>query len=67
MDVVLDGTARRLSCSSLLQVSLNPVSGQRRVLIDRRLEELHEIDASSEISDHAPALSQTGTRISSSV
>ena len=52
MDVILGGIARRLSCSSLLQVSRIPVPRQRQVLMDRRLEELHEIDASSEISDH---------------
>ena len=52
MDVILDGIARRLSCSSLLQVSWNPGPRPRQVLMDGRLEELHEIDASSENSDH---------------
>lgn len=52
MDVILDRIARRLSCSSLFQVDQNPVPTQRQVLMDHRLEELHEIDASSEISDH---------------
>ena len=43
---------------------LSPVPRQRQVLMDRRLEELHEIDASSEVSAQGPASSQTGSKVS---